>query len=65
MKLLKKNATLKIALQQIQVVLLDPKHRIKAETTRKAILTEDEERQNKAFAKIAKELEEKEVDNES
>ena len=58
MKLLKNNTALKIPVRQIQVVLSDPKHRIKAVMKKDVILTEEEEKENEAFAQIAKELEE-------
>ena len=58
MKLLKKNAALKIPVRQIQAVLLDPKHRIKTVMSNEKHLTADELKQNMEFAQIAKELDE-------
>ena len=60
MKLLKKNATLKLPVRQIQAVLSDPKHRIKKSTVNlgEDCLTEEERLQNAEFTRIVKELDE-------
>ena len=56
MKLLKKNASLKLPIRQIQAVLSDPKHRIKTMPKNENVLTEEEKHQNEEFAQIAQEL---------
>ena len=60
MKLLKKNAALKLPVRQIQAVLSDPKHRIKNTIKNEGdgCLTEEERLQNAEFARIVRELDE-------
>ena len=53
MKLLKKNSSLKIPVRQIQAVLSDPKHRVKKENT----LSPAEQLMNDEFARIVREME--------
>ena len=53
MKLLKKNAVLKLPVCQLQAVLSDPKSRMKQEDK---ALTDEERQHNEEFAKIAREL---------